>query len=380
MPRPSGLVSPRLRDAGSCRRSRVRARGGSAPTAAALALAIAAAGLALLTACGLGGPRTASRDSAPRATLAASANRPSQVESPPGGGGLSVPGGMVENVLLVGWDGVERGRLLGLLRAGRLPHLAALRAAGSLRTLAVDGHASDTKAGFAQLLTGYDPEVTGVYSNTRYGSIPPGLSVFERAKDGVGASRLFAAMVTGKGENLGSVERGRLVRLVPPRRERSGQPYAHVRAALDLWDGDTRRAGDRVVRAAERALGQAGARRFLVFVHFGDPDLAGHSAGEASAAYADAIVACDRWLGRLLDWLHGNGVYQHSRVYVATDHGFDLGERSHGSAPRSWLVTNDRSVIASGHLRDVAPTILARMRVPIAPLLPPYPGRLLARR
>jgi hypothetical protein len=339
------------------------------------AFVIAAVCLALVWACTLASPRTVGSGSAPQGTPPAGGGS-AAFESPRGRSGAL--GGPVDNVLLIGWDGVERGRLLALLREGRLKNLAGLIEEGSFRALAIDGHAPDTKPGFVQILTGYDPDVTGVYSNTRYRPVPPGLSVFERARDMLGGARLFTAMITAKEGNLGSLEQGRLVGLFPPRREPLGQPYVHVRAALDVWDGDAFRNGSKVVAAAEHALEQAGARRFLVFVHFRDPDRAGHSDGETSEAYADAIVACDEWLRRMLDWLRGSGVYDRTRVYVVTDHGFDEGQRSHGSASRSWLATNDRSVIAGGHLRDVAPTILARMGVPIAVAVPPYPGRSLA--
>jgi predicted AlkP superfamily pyrophosphatase or phosphodiesterase len=331
--------------------------------------------LALAWACTLSSPQGVKSGSAAQEPSPARGGSPPLESSRSGSRAL---GGPVDNVLLIGWDGAERRRLVALLREGRLKNLENLIEEGSFRALTIDGHATDTKPGFVQILTGYDPDVTGVYSNTRYRPVPPGLSVFERAKDALGASNLFTAMVTAKEANLGSVEQGRLVGLFPPRREPLGQPYVHVRTTLDFWDGDTFRDGSKVVAAAARALEQAGARRFLVFVHFRDPDRAGHSAGEASDAYAQAIVACDEWLGRMLDWLRGAGLYDRTRVYVVTDHGFDEGQRSHSSAPRSWLATNDRAVIAGGHLRDVAPTILARMGVPTALAAPPYPGRSLA--
>jgi predicted AlkP superfamily pyrophosphatase or phosphodiesterase len=123
---------------------------------------------------------------------------------------------------------------------------------------------------------------------------------------------------------------------------------------------------------------QAAGRRFLIFAHFSEPDRAGHAAGVASQKYADAIADCDEWLGDIVRRLRTQAVYGLARVYVATDHGFDDGQRSHRSAPRSWLATNDGAVTAGGHLRDVAPTILDRMGVSIDAAVPPYPGRSLA--
>ena len=47
----------------------------------------------------------------------------------------------------------------------------------------VSGHVTDTKAGHAQMLTGYDSNLTGVFSNTRFQPIPRGYSIFERLQE-----------------------------------------------------------------------------------------------------------------------------------------------------------------------------------------------------
>jgi hypothetical protein len=284
----------------------------------------------------------------------------------------------VENVLLIGWDGVQRHHLLELLIAGRLPNLRALIDEGSFETIAVAGHATDTKSGWTQITTGYDPDVTGVYSNGRYQPIPAGLSIFERAQQAFGRDNVFTMMVMGKTAHTGSVCAGEPMR--GPKKEqieKLGQPFCNTRKALDVWDGDKQRDAPEVGAAATSALEKVGGKRFLALVHFSDPDHRGHASGENSAEYEQAIVTCDEWLGKLAQWLKDKGLYDKTRICVVTDHGFDEDAKSHRYAPRTWLATNDNAVIMGGHMHDIAATVLVRMGIDISKLEPAYPGRAL---
>ncbi|MHC4136634.1 MAG: alkaline phosphatase family protein [Planctomycetota bacterium] len=86
-----------------------------------------------------------------------------------------VPG----NVILFGWDGAQREQVTQALLRGELPTLAGIAKRGTWVEIEIEG-ATDTKAGWAQILTGYLPEVTGVFSNRKYRPIPKGLTIFER--------------------------------------------------------------------------------------------------------------------------------------------------------------------------------------------------------
>jgi hypothetical protein len=71
------------------------------------------------------------------------------------------------NIILVGWDGAQRNHVKESLSRGELPNLEKLSAEGAL--VAIDIYrVTDTKAGWSQILTGYEPEVTGVFSNGNY--------------------------------------------------------------------------------------------------------------------------------------------------------------------------------------------------------------------
>ena len=66
------------------------------------------------------------------------------------------------NILVIGWDAADRSHVEKLLEIGKLPNLAALIQEGKMIGIDVVTGATDTKAGWTQLLTGYIPEKTGV--------------------------------------------------------------------------------------------------------------------------------------------------------------------------------------------------------------------------
>lgn len=355
---------------------------------------------------------------------------------------VAAASGTIRNAILISWDGVQRDHLRELLDTGKLPNLKALIEEGTIVEIDVT-HKTDTKAGHAQMLTGYGPEVTGVYSNSVYQPIPKGYTMFERLEEEFGPDNIATIMITGKAQNLGSrgpapgevlssntlrqrlasngvsrrevLERlkevfgedkvGRAIisiiaeassgvtRKWPSRLLKSagepavsrrvavqsqpGEPFYNAKPAIDVFHGDKARLADEVGKLALDSLDQYGRGRFFAFVHFGDPDAVGHKYGENSQQYSDAIIAVDRWLGRIVDKLKELGVYEETRIYVTSDHGFDEGKTTHSMAPYVFLATNDSEIKRRGDQRDIAPTILARMGVDIAKFDPPLLGRLL---
>jgi hypothetical protein len=100
--------------------------------------------------------------------------------------------------------------------------------------------------------------------------------------------------------------------------------------------------------------------QFFAFIHFSDPDSAGHtqpSGGENSALYENAIIRCDNWTGQILNRLKALNITQNTLVYVTADHGFDEDGYSHNYAPFISLATNDKRVNRNGDQVDIAPTI-----------------------
>ena len=94
------------------------------------------------------------------------------------------------NVILIGWDGAQRNHIKECLARKELPNLRKLSLEGSIVAIDII-RVTKTKPGWAQILTGYEPEVTGVFSNSRYHPIPKGLTIFEWLEEHFGPSGLI---------------------------------------------------------------------------------------------------------------------------------------------------------------------------------------------
>jgi len=326
-----------------------------------------------------------------------------------------VPGFAAENVptplhnaILIGWDGVQRDHLKECLGRDELPHLKQLIAEGAIMAIDVTTGATDTKAGWAQILTGYNPERTGVFSNSRYQPIPEGYTIFERLQAAFGRENIVTVMLAGKSNNLGArgphtiaptraaqaartaaaeadMEKHEITEVKPtaaPKQSTSGglagEPYFITHRKLDVFENGLG-AADNVGNRALSFLEKYRDRRFFFFIHFQEPDPEGHRAGENSREYNDAIITDDLWLGRIVAKLKQLNLYDRTRIYVVSDHGFDEGQKTHRHAPHVFLATNDPEVAAAGDRKDVVPTILWRFGVVLDQIQPPLDGKPLRR-
>ena len=113
--------------------------------------------------------------------------------------------GQPQNVILFGWDGAQRDHVNECLARHELPNLQKLIDSGKYVQIDVEGK-TDTKAGWSQILTGYYPEVTGVYSNGIYQPIPKGLSLFERLEKHFGSDNFVTVAVIGKRAHCGEID------------------------------------------------------------------------------------------------------------------------------------------------------------------------------
>ncbi len=276
------------------------------------------------------------------------------------------------NAILISWDGALREHVHGDIARGKLPNLAKLARMGALVDMDVTGHQTDTKAGHAEMLTGYGPALTGVYSDGKFDPIPRGYSIFERLTQAFGKQGITTIMLTGKDHNLGSRGPGLLSH---------GEPFYLVRPDITVWDGDEMRPASVVGEKAVRYIREYAKKgRFFLFIHFADIDLSGHGHGEASQAYDSAMVECDGWLGRIMTELETQGIDRRTLLYVSADHGFEVGAKNHANAPHIFLAANDPSVATAGQQRDIAPTILRAMGVELNKIVPALPGRPLGNR
>lgn len=324
------------------------------------------------------------------------------------------------NIILVGWDGAQREHVMELLEQGKLPALKQLSTEGKLVNIDIRG-TTDTKAGWSQILTGYDPDVTGVFGNSRYQPVPKGFSIFERMEEHFGPSNFVTVAVIGKKAHCGEIDPERKIEITeeeaaarpkqagkgkrkrqkdatddqenPPARKAAkldpgarivreegkvyrvtpGKPYANMHSACDQWVfglmKDTA-VGTRAIEFLDRYKDKP----FFFFVHFAEVDHSGHGHGENSTEYSDALISNDAWTGKILQKVKDLGLYDKTLVYVTADHGFDEGKTSHHKAPRVFLGTNDPKVMRAGDRADVSPTLYDRFGLDLSKFQPPLAG------
>jgi len=283
------------------------------------------------------------------------------------------------------WDGAQRNHVKESLSRGELPNLKKLSSEGAL--VAIDIYrVTDTKAGWAQILTGYEPEVTGVFSNGRYEPIPKGYTVFERLEEFFGAEKFITVAVIGKRGNVDAdppqrkpfkegdkvegkiiIEGGVKYQLIP------GKPYYYSKENMDIFINGLEE-DERVGSKALELLEQYKDKPFFFFVHFAQVDHKGHAFGENSKEYNDALISAAIWTGKIMQKLKELNLYDRSLIYVTADHGFDEGMNSHSNAPYVFLATNDPGVIRRGERADITPTILYRFGLDLDKIKPPLDG------
>ena len=329
------------------------------------------------------------------------------------------------NVILIGWDAVQRNHLKECISRNEVPNLMKLAKKGALMQIDISTGATDTKAGWTQILTGYDPERTGVYNNAKYQPIPEGYSIIERVENRFGPENIVTVFLAGKKNHVGArgphilmpparkkakpgaatdadfesrkiVEEGPVknstatktiqeataeksaepAQAAPkkPGRQMAGEPHYYARLHADLFENGLG-AADNVGPKALEALDKYKDQPFFFFVHFQEPDPQGHAKGENSEEYTAGIMKDDQWLGEIVAKLKELDLYDKTRIYVACDHGFDEGLKSHKNAPYVFFATNDPMVGKAGDRKDLAPTILSRLGFDLSKIEPPLDGK-----
>ncbi len=284
------------------------------------------------------------------------------------------------NVLIVGWDGVQRGHLKEMISKGEVPNLMQLASEGNLVAIDILGN-TETKPGWVTVLTGYFSEKHRVRGNYHWETIPVGLTILERLEGYYGDENIFTAMLHGKQGNMNGMEERWIpvdgwTKPNPPHtakmREKDSiqywyvprQQYFYTKDNVDLFksylskgsplDNMNGKTGEYTLQVMDE---YSGSEQFAIFVQFNSPDKVGHKRGENSQEYTDDIISLDYWLGRFVEKLKELGVYENTLIYVTSDHGFNEGKRTHNDAPFVFLATNDESVMRRGYLVDIAPTI-----------------------
>lgn len=266
-----------------------------------------------------------------------------------------------KNLLFIGWDGADRWMIEEEMAKGNLPNLKSLALTGSYLALKVNHGLTDTKRGWAAILTGIHPDIVGIYGNNNYRPVPDGLTVFEKLKKA--DPSLTLGWISGKGGNVGM----HCLKADPP-----FGPFANVCEEIEESNRYEARDEPDNSNIAQRGLdflnrNQGG--RFALFLLFQNPDVSGHECeliNGDNEGYRYSVTArpgygqngcrhrltssslwwgygVDYWLGQLVNRLQSAGQMNNTIVIVTTDHGFNRDfatYRGHASSPDTWMVSS----------------------------------------
>ncbi|MBN1687539.1 MAG: alkaline phosphatase family protein [Candidatus Omnitrophica bacterium] len=264
-----------------------------------------------------------------------------------------------EHVLLIVWDGTGRDAIKLLMEKNDLPNLKSLTEEGAL--VAIDiRRVTRTVPGITEIVTGYPPEVTGIHDSKTKAPIPKGLTLFERLKKEFGPNGIVTFAVVGSKGSTHDINR-------------SGGLFYNALDSIDKMVSPLK-TQDEIGAETLSAIETYHNQRFFFFVHFHEPDEAGHRHGGGSKEYYEGILDADRWLGKIMEKLKSVGIIDKTLIYITADHGYNMGMTDHPDAPFIFLATNDTTVMRRGERTDIAPTILARFGIPVETLQPALEG------
>ena len=264
------------------------------------------------------------------------------------------------DVILIGWDGAQLNHVKECLKRGELPNLKKLSSEGSFVSIEVTGHQTQTEPGFAQILTGYKSETSGIRANGDCKVIPEGYTIFERLENHFGHDKFVTVALINKDSRLNCTA--------------DNSPYYNAALAANVFRnglGDDQKVADEAVTL----LREYKDKPFFFFLQFSAPDKNGHNFDENSQQYNDALIYCDKLLGEVIRELKSLNIYDRIIVYVTSDHGFTENATGHGYAPYVFMATNDHRKIRGGFQSDIAPTVLDRFGVDLKKVSPPLDGR-----
>ncbi|HYB98577.1 MAG TPA: alkaline phosphatase family protein [Candidatus Limnocylindrales bacterium] len=204
-----------------------------------------------------------------------------------------------------------------------------------------------TRVQHASMLSGQPPEITGVTTNNGGGTMPPGLSIYER---------LHARRGDVGFAHVGSIRYTVTGILAWARDSVIAPGFIQSRGGPDNFTGTA--ANEQLFPLLQSLAGSP----FFAFQHQKGIDWSGHRIGDGSPQYREAMMHADDRLAELLEELERLGEGD-TDVYVTTDHGFQgrthLG-RVRRSVARTWFASRKRDLrcFARGDVLDVAPTVL----------------------
>jgi len=260
-----------------------------------------------------------------------------------------------KNVLIIGWDGVQREAFFDCYNAESeecsdgLPNIQEL-SDNNIFDMTITNGQSCTKPGWVQLFTGNEDIDLDVYSNFKFKPINEDYSVFARLENHFG-DNITTIFIGGKKGNIGGKcfysLTGEII---------GGEPWCLAKNNIDYYEnrlGHANVVQDKALDTLEEIKDEP----FFMFVHYKEPDSAIHRFGSDSEEYRNDLVMLDNYLGEVMGWLKENNLDDKTIVYVVTDHGAGNGF-AHRNAPYGIFATTDERVVREADRMDFAPTWL----------------------
>lgn len=226
-------------------------------------------------------------------------------------------------VVIISLDGCRP----DFLRDDYVPNLRSLWNNGSYSWEAQTVNPSITLVSHASMLTGLLPSKHGLTANDYKPDREPiaVTTLFDLAHKEqlqtafIGSKRKLRHLIKPDSVNASAFPRSELEELgIDPK-----NPYADPHPTFDT------------IKAARDCLRRANPN--LCFIHFAQPDLAGHSYGWDSEEIRYAVRQLDQQIGALLAVLKSAGNFENTMIIVTADHGGH--ERTHGTDdPRDMTI------------------------------------------
>jgi hypothetical protein len=195
------------------------------------------------------------------------------------------------------------------------------------------GGQSVTQPGWIDIWTGLPAAYHGFVKNGDRASIAEGIHIMGKLMDEFAQDDFYAVWIVGKG-----------VGLLDGESPESPHHPVYRRIVLEgrpgVYLGDRDRRDKEIFAKAYHGLQEAVLHEnFCCFVHFHNPDVAGHLSKDP-VAYYKAALSVDNYIHHLMQLLPTD-----AHVIYASDHGFNftrLGEveDSHAFAPRGMVATS----------------------------------------
>ncbi len=315
-----------------------------------------------------------------------------------------------DRVILVAWDGVRVEELMNLYNQGRLPVLKYVMNNGSYAYLLITDHITWTDPGFGMILSGYSPAVSGMYGLNGWEILSSGLSIFENLHK----RNITTAVVNSRDATLRWTSNDSIVKVNGSKISHGYFEWNFMNAmdSIDYYYDATNFSRDGgwymnassgfpqnysnndtiyledvpspyVALAASNYLANHTSEKLFMYVHFCDPDSAGHSTNGSSPEYSNAIIRADASTGMIVSKVISLGLYNSTAIVITTDHGFFKNWNNHiglpypAGSPETYLTFMQvnkpiLSKVKLGYQGDVAPTVYELLGVNYTSISPAF--------